>query len=310
MFYPITTPDGQEILPIRLDGSEGRWRVGKAKIQELLKAGLVEFERQADGKIEVYKIIPQGHETYSAVDSILNQQEVRTTADGSKEVKSMLGEGAFEYPKPIKLISYLFGLISNGNDIILDSFAGSGTTGHAVLDMNKVDGGNRRFILVEMEQDVCRDVTAQRLIRIVKGYEKVNGEKTVKVEGLGGGFRYCKLDKPLFDETGKIGESVKFADLAAHVFFTETGIPIPKRTNGASPFLGTANGTGYYLLFNGILGDKTPEGGNVLTGKVLAGLPAHNGTKVIFGEGCRLGDARLRREQITFKQLPYEIKVS
>ena len=114
----------------------------------------------------------------------------------------------------------------------------------------------------------------------------------------------------MFDETGKIGETAKFADLAAHIFFTETGKPIPKRTNGASPFLGTANGTGYYLLFNGILGDKTPDGGNVLTGKVLAHLPKHNGQKVIFGEGCRLGEARLRREQIIFKQLPYEIKVS
>jgi len=103
---------------------------------------------------------------------------------------------------------------------------------------------------------------------------------------------------------------VKFADLAAHIFFTETGMPIPKRTNGASPFLGTAKGTGYYLLFNGILGDKTPDGGNILTGKVLASLPKHKGLKVIFGEGCRLGDARLRREQIIFEQLPYEIKVS
>jgi site-specific DNA-methyltransferase (adenine-specific)/adenine-specific DNA-methyltransferase len=201
-------------------------------------------------------------------------------------------------------------LATEKDSLILDSFAGSGTTGHAVLDMNKESGGNRRFILVEMEENVCRDVTAQRLTRVIQGYEKRNGEKAVKVEGLGGGFRYCRLDNPLFDETGKIGETVRFGDLAAHVFFTETGMPIPKRTNGASPFLGTAKGTGYYLLFNGILGDKTPDGGNVLTGKVLVNLPKHNGPKIIFGEGCRLGEARLRREQIIFKQLPYEIKVS
>jgi len=143
-------------------------------------------------------------------------------------------------------------------------------------------------------------------IDLMKNYPKSKRN----VEGLGGGVRYCKLDKPLFDETGKIGESVKFADLSAHVFFTETGMPIPKRTNGKSPFLGAANGTGYYLLFNGILGDKTPNGGNILTGKVLASLPKHKGPKVVLGEGCRLGSARLKREQITFKQLPYEIKVS
>ena len=161
--------------------------------------------------------------------------------------------------------------------------------------------------MVEIENEIAKNITYQRLKRVIDGFQSQNNKSPV--EGLGGGFRYCRLDKPLFDETGKIGETVKFADLAAHVFFTETGGPIPKRTNGASPFLGIANGTGYYLLFNGILGDKTPEGGNVLTGKVLASLPKHNGPKVIFGEGCRLGETRLRREQITFKQLPYEIKV-
>jgi len=215
----------------------------------------------------------------------------------------------FENPKPYLFSKYLLNCFTRKGDLILDSFAGSGTTGHAVLDINKKDGGNRRFILIEMDQDVCRNVAAQRLKKAIQGYE-MNGKKNLSVEGLGGGFRYCKLDKPLFDETGKIGETVRFGDLASHIFFTETGKPIPKRVNGASPFLGTANGTGYYLLFNGILGDKTPDGGNVLTGKVLMNLPKHNGPKVIFGEGCRLGEARLRREHVIFKQLPYEIKVS
>jgi hypothetical protein len=161
-----------------------------------------------------------------------------------------------------------------------------------------------------MEEKVCRNVAAQRLTRVIQGYERVNGEKARKVEGLGGGFRYCRLDKGLFDEMGNISSEVKFGDLAAHIFFTETGMPIPKRTNGRSPLLGIAKGTAYYLLFNGILGDKRADGGNVLTSKVLANLAEHNGPKVVFGEGCRLGRARLKREGITFKQIPYEIKVS
>jgi len=111
-------------------------------------------------------------------------------------------------------------------------------------------------------------------------------------------------------ETGSIRPQVTFADLAAHVFFTETGEPIPKRTNGRTPLLGVCNGTAYYLLFNGILGDKRPDGGNVLTGKVLEKLPAHDGPKVVYGEGCRLGKTRLKRERITFKQVPYEIKTA
>jgi len=228
------------------------------------------------------------------------------------EIKGILSgsDSLFDNPKPTTLLKTILQLATDKDSIILDSFAGSGTTGHAVLGLNKRDGGKRRFIMVEMERDICQSVTGERMRCVVMGYTRINGDKKIEVGGLGSGFRYCRLDKPLFDETGKISESVKFADLAAHVFFTETGGPIPKRANGANPFLGTANGTGYYLLFNGILGDKTPDGGNVLTGKVLASLPKHNGPKVIFGEGCRLGDARLRREQITFKQLPYEIKVS
>jgi len=217
----------------------------------------------------------------------------------------------FDYPKPKELITYLISLFAEDKEIVMDSFIGSGTTAHAVQLLNTSDDGKRRFIGIELDQKIATTATQPRVKCVIEGYVAKSGkDKGKRIEGLGGGFRYCRLDKPLFDETGKIGETVKFADLAAHVFFTETGGPIPKRANGASPFLGTANGTGYYLLFNGILGDKTPDGGNVLTGKVLASLPKHNGPKVIFGEGCRLGDARLTREQIIFKQLPYEIKVS
>lgn len=222
---------------------------------------------------------------------------------GRDEVKAIVPDHLFDSPKPTSLLSLVLQIGAQDRDaIVLDSFAGSGTTAHAVLLHNKADGGHRRFISVEMDQAICTEVTAQRIRRAIEGYGTTSG--------LGGGFRYCKLDKPLFDEQGQISKEVKFADLAAHVFFTETGSPIPKRTTGRSPFLGVAKGTAYYLLFNGILGDKTPDGGNVLTGKVLADLPAHDGPRVIFGEGCRLSDARLKRERITFKQLPYEIKVS
>lgn len=114
----------------------------------------------------------------------------------------------------------------------------------------------------------------------------------------------------MFDERGNTHDSVKFADLAAHVFFTETGQPIPKRSTGKSPLLGIHNGKAVYLLFNGVLGDKRPDGGNVLTGEVLRELPPYGGLRVVYGEGCRLGRARLKRESIVFKQVPYEIKVS
>jgi hypothetical protein len=120
------------------------------------------------------------------------------------------------------------------------------------------------------------------------------------------------LGEALFDEDGSVCGTVRFSDLAAHVFFTETGTPIPKRASGKTPLLGEHNGKAIYLLFNGVLGDKSTGGGNVLTNEILGGLPeptTKGGFKVIYGEGCRLGAARLKREGIVFKQVPYEIKV-
>ena len=127
---------------------------------------------------------------------------------------------------------------------------------------------------------------------------------------MGGGFRYCELGEPLFDERGQIKPTVRFVDLARHVYFTETGEPLPNGKPAKSALLYVCRGVGIYLLFNGILGDKSVDGGNVLTRPVLAKLPKHDGPKVIYAAGCRLGKESLRTEQITFRQTPYEIKVS
>jgi hypothetical protein len=103
---------------------------------------------------------------------------------------------------------------------------------------------------------------------------------------------------------------VSFSDLARHVYFTETGEPLPRERVTKSPFLGEFRGVGIYLLYNGILGDKTSDGGNILTRAVLAKLPVFKGQKVIYCSGCLLGRDRLRSEQIIVRQVPYEIKVS
>ena len=176
-----------------------------------------------------------------------------------------------------------------------------------MLSQNKKDGGNRRFILVEMESKIARDITAERVKRVAQGYTNAKGEK---VEGLGGGFRYCELGELLFDERGQIKPSVRFADLARHVYFTETGEPLPRERVPNTPFLGECRGVGIYLLFNGILGDKSSDGGNILTRSVLAQLPKFDGQKVIYCAGCLLGRDRLQAERVIVRQTPYEIKVS
>jgi hypothetical protein len=94
------------------------------------------------------------------------------------------------------------------------------------------------------------------------------------------------------------------------VFFTETGVPIPKRATGKSPLLGVHEAKAVYLLFNGVMGDRRLKGGNVLTAAVLAALPPHDGPKIVYGEACRLSADRLSRDGVVFRQIPYEIKVT
>jgi len=227
---------------------------------------------------------------------------------GTNEIKELFpGEKRpFDFPKPTELIEELLSFTTSAHDIVLDSFAGSGTTAHAVMKLNTADLSSRRFILIEMKQSIAEKVTAARLRRVSQGYSSARGEK---VHGLGGGFRFCRIGSSLFHESGRISESVSFADLAAHVFFSETGSPIPKRASGRTPFLGVHQGRSVCLLYNGVLGDKRPEGGNVLTRATLSKLPPHDGPRVVYAEGCRISKTRLEREGIVFRQLPYELKV-
>ena len=223
---------------------------------------------------------------------------------GAKEVGDIIGERVFAFPKPLSVIQKVIDHCASPDSIVLDSFAGTGTTAHAVLAQNAADGGSRRFILVEMEETICQNVTAQRLRKAIEGYGDT--------PGLGGGFRFCKLGNPLFDEAGNIAGEVRFAELAAHVFFTETGSPIPKRADGRTPLLGVHQGKAVYLLFNGVLGDRRPAGGNVLTHAVADELPPHpagKGPRVVYGEACRLGSKSLNHYGITFRQIPFELKV-
>jgi site-specific DNA-methyltransferase (adenine-specific)/adenine-specific DNA-methyltransferase len=161
--------------------------------------------------------------------------------------------------------------------------------------------------MVEVEEKVATDVTRERVRRVAEGYTNAKGET---VAGLGGGFRFCELGELLFDESGHIRETVKFGELARHVYFTETGEPLPRERVSNTPLLGVCRGVAVYLLFNGILGDKTSNGGNVLTRKVLAALPPFDGPKVIYCAGCLIGAERLAEEAITIRQTPYEIRVS
>lgn len=238
------------------------------------------------------------------------------TLSGAKQLDEILDERVFAFPKPLELVQQVISYCAPPGSLVLDSFAGSGTTGHAVLKQNAEDGGQRRFILVEMDPGIATKVTAERVRRVAGGYTNSKGET---VTGLGGGFQFCRLSaEPLFNADGSIRDDVRFAQLAEFVWFAETGTglaPLPPALSHRagkpplSPLLGIFEGRAIYLLYNGILKDKSVDGGNVLTGPVLDVLPPHNGPKVIYAAACRLGTARLARESIVFKHTPYALEL-
>ena len=253
----------------------------------------------------------QAEKTKTPSTLLLPSAGIGTNEDASQELASIFGREmgkVFPYPKPTTLVQYLIRAATHKDKeaIILDSFAGSGTTAHAVLQQNIDDGGSRRFILVEMDEAIARDVTYERVRRVAQGY--VNG-KGDDVPGLGGGFQFCRLSaEPLFTADGQIRDDVRFAQLAEFVWFSETGTGF--KPGAKSPLLGVHQGRAIYLLYNGILGDRSVDGGNVLTGPVLDLLPAHDGPRVIYAAACRLGVPRLNREDIIFRQTPYALDVS
>lgn len=227
------------------------------------------------------------------------------------EVEAILGAGAFPFPKDSEVIADLVGMVVDPGDIVLDSFGGSGTTAHAVLRLNQHLKEPVRFILVELNDDVARSKTRERVRKAIEGYTPLAGKKRVPVEGLGGGFQFCRLSaEPLFDAEGQIRRDVSFAQLAEFVWFAETGTGLSpaKRGKADSPLLGVHEGRAIYLLYNGILKDKSVAGGNVLTGPVFDVLPRFAGPKVIYAAANRMG-GRAAREGITFKQTPYALEV-
>ncbi|WP_281783907.1 site-specific DNA-methyltransferase [Sinimarinibacterium flocculans] len=306
--YEIESPSGRKLKP-----PEGRcWSTVEGEFLKLKSEGRIYFGKSGGSQPSVIRYL-------SEVEGFVPwtwwpHDEVGHTDEARKEVQAIFGtQTAFDTPKPTRLIQRILQIATKPGEIVLDSFAGSGTTGHAVLKANAEDGGNRRFILVEMDENIARNVTAERVKRVAHGYTNAKGEK---VEGLGGGFQFCKLGQPLFDARGHIDPGVRFAELARFVWFMETGMGLPvaraskQKADTASPLLGVHEGRAVYLLYNGILKDRSIDGGNVLTTPLLQQLPPHPGRKVVYAARCAIGAERLRVLGISFKQLPYDLRVA
>lgn len=223
--------------------------------------------------------------------------ETGHTDEAKKEVKIFNMDTVFATPKPERLIQRVIHVATNDGDLVLDSFLGSGTTCAVAQKMG------RRYIGIEMGEHAITHCVP-RMKAVIDG-EQGGISKAINWNG-GGGYTFYDLGETIFDENGNINKQVDFKTLASHVWFTETKTPLASYEK--SPLLGIHNGVAYYLLFNGILGDKKPDGGNVLTQKVLDSLPVYEGKKVIYGEATRMNSEKLKTNNIVFKQTPYDVK--
>ncbi len=294
LFYPIRHPvTGEEVWPRR----SRVWAYGQQEHARHLQEGLLWWGKTGNYTLPKLKKFHSDAPAGLVPRTLWYAADVDQTRTAKKEMKDLFPEDPFTTPKPERLLQRIVHLSTNPGDLVLDSFLGSGTTAAVAHKMG------RRYIGIEMGEH-AETHCAPRLRKVIEG-EQGGISETVDWQG-GGGFRFYRLGAAVFDADGRINPGIRFAHLAAHVWFIETQTPLPKSPE--TPLLGIHHGVAYYLLYNGILGDKRPDGGNVLTSKVLAVLPEFDGPKVIYGESSRFGAERLQLERITFKQTPYDIK--
>lgn len=223
--------------------------------------------------------------------------ETGHTDEAKKDLLSIFGgKVTFDTPKPARLIERVLTIAASPDSIVLDSFAGSGTTAHAVLNMNKADGGNRRFILVEM-MDYADSITAERVKRVIDGY----GEGKKAVEGTGGSFSYYELGPVLLLPDGNLNEEVGAQKIREYVYYMETKEPLPTEQPKDKPyFMGLCHNTAYYFYYE-------RERVTTLDHTFLATIQTKAEGYTIYADLCAIPQETLRKHNITFKKIPRDI---
>jgi adenine-specific DNA-methyltransferase len=297
--YAIETPTGKKLKP-----PKGRcWGATEPVFEQYRSEGRVYFPKGGNGRPRIKAYM--GEEEGLVPSTIWFAKDVGDNERAKKEVLALFPDDeAFDTPKPEHLIQSIISIATNPGDLVLDSFLGSGTTAAVAMKMR------RQFIGVEMGSHA--DTVAGRRLRLVVEGEAGGISKPADWQG-GSGFRFCTLGEPLFDADGSVSPAVTYADLASHVFFCETGSPIPRRADGTTSLIGTFQGRAIYLLHSAdSIGVASPNAGNVLTVSMVEALPlpeaGFTGARIVYAEGCTVPDERLSGLGVTFKQVPYQIE--
>jgi adenine-specific DNA-methyltransferase len=291
--YSIKTPAGRLI-----DGPpKGTyWRVAKEKFDQLDQDRRIWWGKDKNNVPRLKRFLSEIQEGIVPQTIWLNT-EVGNTQDAKKEFNKILDdvELKFDTPKPTGLIERILEISSNSNSIVLDSFAGSGSTAHAVLKLNKLDGGRRKFIMIELE-DYAETITAERIKRVINGYSDV--------DSTGGNFDYYELGIAIFLEDGNINELVDIDKLREYVYYSETKEPlkvcITRKQNENKYFLDKFNQTAYYFFYE-------KESLTTLDNEFLATIKTRAEQYVIYADNCLLSKAFMQQKNIIFKKIPRDI---
>lgn len=268
-----------------------RWQIGQDTAIELegknrleVVDGIIKRAIYPEDELEKRKFVPFW--------SHLSANQVGTAQSGKDLLNEILERAVgFDTVKPPQLIEELL-LHFDKKSIVLDSFAGSGTTADAVLRLNKQDGGNRKFICIEME-DYAETITAERVKRVMNGY--------ADKEGTGGSFNFYELGEPMFNQDGNLNEQVGFEKIKQYVYYTETKTPLTQIIhNDNKHFLGKHNDTAYYFNYE-------VEEITTLNHEFLATMKTKAEQYLIYADNCLLTKHFLTKHNIIFKKIPRDI---
>jgi adenine-specific DNA-methyltransferase len=276
------------------------WRFAEDKFLELDRDGRIWWGKDGDGTPRLKRFLSEVKQGL-VPQTLWPYSEVGHTQDAKKQLLSILdfadsGE-VFVTPKPTTLIQRILQIATDKDSIVLDSFAGSGTTAHAVLKQNREDDGNRRFVLLEME-DYADSLTAERVRRVISGRMRAGATG----EALGGGFSFFELGPAMFLQDGSLNPIVDPDTVRSYVWHSETGAALEKAgTEGGPYYLGRRQDTVYYLCLDG---DRAID----LDYELLRTLPIRSESCVIYAHSCSLTNDFLLRQSIVFKKIPRDME--